>query len=392
MKKNRMLRLASALLILTLLTTSVIGGTFAKYTSTGSVSDTARVAKWGVEIKTSGTLYSDAYAKAVTDADSGETSGNLPAEWKQETTFDTLSVASASVSDKTENIVAPGTKSYANGLTFGLAGTPEVAVKVSANITAEDIFLAKGTYGVLVPATVSDKDSLKKVIDSNSNGVYSLATGSTTTYSKVTDADSYNADTDYFILTNKVTVDADYFPVVYELTGSTNNTGTGDSTTASGIASIVAKAIKTDATGTDQKAPSYTNASNETITNVYKITYNGVSADFAANTDLGDEGPKFKDETLTWAWPFAAESSASEEVKKATDAKDTLLGDLIAMRGASPAVDYVIVDITTVSGNETVTKLEVQTTDNDYTVKKGTTVVANLYTQFSIELTVTQQD
>ena len=47
MKKNRMLRLASALLILTLLTTSVIGGTFAKYVSTGSVSDTARVAKWG---------------------------------------------------------------------------------------------------------------------------------------------------------------------------------------------------------------------------------------------------------------------------------------------------------------------------------------------------------
>lgn len=57
MKKNRMLRMASALLILTLLTTSVIGGTFAKYVSEGSVSDTARVAKWGVEIKTSGTLY-----------------------------------------------------------------------------------------------------------------------------------------------------------------------------------------------------------------------------------------------------------------------------------------------------------------------------------------------
>ena len=33
MKKNKALRAASALLVLTLLTTSIIGGTFAKYTT-----------------------------------------------------------------------------------------------------------------------------------------------------------------------------------------------------------------------------------------------------------------------------------------------------------------------------------------------------------------------
>lgn len=47
MRKNRMMRLASVLLVCVLLTTSVISGTFAKYISTASGSDTARVANWG---------------------------------------------------------------------------------------------------------------------------------------------------------------------------------------------------------------------------------------------------------------------------------------------------------------------------------------------------------
>ena len=49
MKKNRMMRLASILLVCVLLTTSVISGTFAKYTTTQSVQDTARVAKWDID-------------------------------------------------------------------------------------------------------------------------------------------------------------------------------------------------------------------------------------------------------------------------------------------------------------------------------------------------------
>jgi len=49
MKKNRMMRLASVLLIMTLLSTSVISGTFAKYVSTASGEDKARVAKWDIE-------------------------------------------------------------------------------------------------------------------------------------------------------------------------------------------------------------------------------------------------------------------------------------------------------------------------------------------------------
>ncbi|MBR6564968.1 MAG: hypothetical protein IKK71_05985 [Clostridia bacterium] len=51
MKKNTMMRIASVLLVVVLLTTSVISGTFAKYISTGVGSDIARVAKWSIEVE-----------------------------------------------------------------------------------------------------------------------------------------------------------------------------------------------------------------------------------------------------------------------------------------------------------------------------------------------------
>lgn len=50
MRKNKMMRAASGLLVATLLTTSVISGTFAKYTSSASGSDSARVAKWSFNV------------------------------------------------------------------------------------------------------------------------------------------------------------------------------------------------------------------------------------------------------------------------------------------------------------------------------------------------------
>lgn len=47
--KNKSLRTASVLAIATLLTTSILSGTFAKYTTTVSGTDTAIVAKWDVK-------------------------------------------------------------------------------------------------------------------------------------------------------------------------------------------------------------------------------------------------------------------------------------------------------------------------------------------------------
>jgi len=60
MKTNKTLRFSLVLLVVALLSTCVISGTFAKYTSTASGSDTATVAKWsfkamGDEIAVTGT-------------------------------------------------------------------------------------------------------------------------------------------------------------------------------------------------------------------------------------------------------------------------------------------------------------------------------------------------
>lgn len=48
MRKNKMMRLASGLLVAVLLTTCVISGTFAKYISEAKAEDKARVAKWEI--------------------------------------------------------------------------------------------------------------------------------------------------------------------------------------------------------------------------------------------------------------------------------------------------------------------------------------------------------
>ena len=50
MKKNTMMRVASALLVAVLLTTCAISGTFAKYVSTATAEDSARVARWSFEV------------------------------------------------------------------------------------------------------------------------------------------------------------------------------------------------------------------------------------------------------------------------------------------------------------------------------------------------------
>lgn len=48
MKKNVMMRTASGLFIAVMLTTSIISGTLAKYTTSAESTDKARVAKWGL--------------------------------------------------------------------------------------------------------------------------------------------------------------------------------------------------------------------------------------------------------------------------------------------------------------------------------------------------------
>lgn len=106
MKKTKLMRAALLLLVLTLITSCFVGGTFAKYVTKGDSTDTARVAKWGVVITAKGDTFAKEYA---TDT------GNVADAIKN-------SVVSE------DKVVAPGTKGKMEGIT--ITGTPEVAVRV----------------------------------------------------------------------------------------------------------------------------------------------------------------------------------------------------------------------------------------------------------------------
>ena len=136
MKKNIMMRAASGLAVATLLTTSLIGGTFAKYTTTAEGTDTARVAKWGVNIEANGETFATSYTKD-----------------DQATTITNTVVS-------TDEVVAPGTKGNMTSMT--LTGTPEVAVKVtySGEFALNDNWKVDGTYYCPLEIKVND-DVLK---------------------------------------------------------------------------------------------------------------------------------------------------------------------------------------------------------------------------------------
>lgn len=138
MKKNVMMRLASFLLVAVLISTSAISGTYAKYVTTESGSDFARVAKWGVEIEAeSFGMFEADYATTDTAKFSGE-----------------YSVSSAP-GDR-DDVLAPGTSgSFAN---IAITGTPEVAVDVAikATVAVSGDWTVDGLFYCPIVITVGD--------------------------------------------------------------------------------------------------------------------------------------------------------------------------------------------------------------------------------------------
>lgn len=112
-KTNSTFKLAGILLALVLVTSCFVGSTFAKYVTSETGTDSARVAKFGVTITANGTTFADTYA--TDDA-------NVVA-----------AIANSVVS--TEKVIAPGTKGDMVSAT--ITGTPEVAVEVKYEATVE---------------------------------------------------------------------------------------------------------------------------------------------------------------------------------------------------------------------------------------------------------------
>lgn len=160
-KRNKAMRLASALLVLTLLTVCAISGTFAKYTGSITGSDKARVAYWGF---TSSSLTLDLFSENYANVDS---------------------------SVDGENVVAPGTNQnqlvkfvYTNGtssLGNSSISAPEVAYELKID--------AKNTDGTDT-ATIAMLDS-----DANFMWVVCPATKMDTSKGLPTDFDQTSATT-----------------------------------------------------------------------------------------------------------------------------------------------------------------------------------------------------
>lgn len=186
MKKNRTLKLASGLLILCLITTCAISTTLAKYTTGGSAADTARVAKWGVEVSASGTMFGTAYQDTIVkDGDANAT------------------VQSNFNSSFVPNVVAPGTKNE-TGIQIKIFGQPEVEFNLSAEVTqaAQDIYLNAGTYGAMVVAY-----GVNEATDFGARDLYTFAAD------KYTKAIEYEAGKTYYELKDVVTLANTYYPI-----------------------------------------------------------------------------------------------------------------------------------------------------------------------------------
>ncbi len=134
MKKNRMMRLASLILVLTILSTCAISGTFAKYVTGADADESARVAKWGVTVAATSDAFKVEYAAEDEDYTAGVT------------------VKSSAEDD----VVAPGTK---GGLAaVALTGTPEVAVRISYTATLDlgDGWMVNDTFYCPLVFTVGE--------------------------------------------------------------------------------------------------------------------------------------------------------------------------------------------------------------------------------------------
>lgn len=207
MRKNRMMRLASGMLVLTIATTCAISGTFAKYTTSAEGSDSARVAYWGFNASSieMSNLFTTSYKAGTETNDEDKNKGIIPTAENTKVANNGATVIS------TEKVIAPGTT---NSATFGFTYTGYSDSTKNTSIAAPEV-----AYNFTVS---TEGSSCADDIKNNKNIVWSLDgtdyTSDTTSTSwdklleaiaKLSGADSVTVDsTDK----NKVTATKKYDP------------------------------------------------------------------------------------------------------------------------------------------------------------------------------------
>lgn len=388
MKKNKVMRLSSGLLVLTILTTCIISGTFAKYVTGDKEQDFARAAKWGVTTTISGALFGQHYGAFEADSEGTEVDGSNQISAAYTGSVDRTA---GGVADTGENIVAPGTKS--ENMTVSISGTPEVAGKIAVTVddtegkNYSDIWLASGKYGVMtdVTETVKTSDDIVGLYvkeDNSENYVAAKSFTEGTTYYKlsydfVLDSEAYYGTTEEdvprFVSTNAANPDdktGKYYPILWGLANKKSGNDFGDVDYSIQSVHDIKAMIEKQFTGKDGEE----------------------EYSFSSHTDLGAQ---VGNTTINWQWPFEALDAETGEISSIiVDGCDTILSKLMAWEANS---NYQVVKISGTEAAPTytgVTKTGPTEDDPDavtYAVV-GTEQVACLTVGFNLEVTVSQVD
>lgn len=164
MKKNRLFVLGIITMFVAILSLTLVSGTMARYTSTTSGSDTARVAKWSVLVGTSDAAQTNSFTvdlfKTIVDTkdDSNET------DVKPETAGD--------------KIIAPGTKgSFVIDLTNASEVTTSYAIDFTVTKTNNKIPVQFSINGTDWVNNIDDLDIKMNDADSPTNNVLAALSG-----------------------------------------------------------------------------------------------------------------------------------------------------------------------------------------------------------------------
>lgn len=156
MKKNKLFIIGLVTVFVALLSLTLVSSTFAKYVTTSTGTDTARVAKWGVSISAAG---NEVFHKEYSTDDT-----------------EIKNTIGTSVSSSTK-VIAPGTKGTFAAVS--VSGTPEVAVKIEHKATvtlANWVINSNEFYCPIVITVKSGENSTTVKQNETNNSVDTLKT------------------------------------------------------------------------------------------------------------------------------------------------------------------------------------------------------------------------
>ena len=288
MKKNTAMRAACLLFIAAVLTTCITAGTLARFSTSDTVKDNARVAKFGLTLSAGGSLFGTGYS-----ADD-----NKPVFITDDTDTAALTVLSSGGA----NAVAPGTQSD-TGLEISISGTAEVEAELTGKISTENVFLAKGRYGIMqkrLDGSVTERNFAAQ------NNKEQLYVKDDTGFVK---ADEFDDEAVYYVLACSYDIENDYYPVVYAMSGTTDfDDGDTQTDSAKQLGTVIAGKF------------GFTGEAVQDTANKGKYTFdfseNGIA--LKANESAADK-LSLDEEHITWKWDY-------EKADGSTDDADSILG------------------------------------------------------------------